>query len=98
MRKRQFNIDVTHTLGDDVWVATSDDIRGLVVEAEGFQVFLAELVDISVELLTHNHGASDEQLNRTRLCCHITHKVDKHSSKHSTHPEVHISELQLATG
>ena len=95
-RKRQFNIDVTHSVIDDIWVATSNDIRGLVVESEGFQTFLSDLFEVSAELLTHNLGASIEQLDRTTLLCHVTHEEDRPTVKHAVRPESRISELQLA--
>ena len=38
MMKRQFKIDVKHTLNDDIWVSTSEDIHGLVVESQGLTI------------------------------------------------------------
>ncbi|MCY3858342.1 MAG: DUF1902 domain-containing protein [Gammaproteobacteria bacterium] len=96
MQKRQFNIDVIHTVNDDVWVATSEDIRGLVVESAGFQTFLSDLLEVSVELLAHNHGATEQELNETRLACQVTHRMEGSLENVDLMPEIHISQLHLA--
>ncbi len=96
MRKRHFNIEVIHTVNDDIWVATSEDIRGLVVESAGFQAFLSDLLEVSVELLTHNHGATSEKLDKTRLTCQVTHRMKDPLVNLDVKPEIHISQLHLA--
>ena len=95
-RKHQFNIDVRHAVNDDIWVATSDDIRGLVVESQGFDSFLSDIVEVSSELLTQNHGIRDGELAETRLCCHISHDIEKISTDFRLNPQSRISELELA--
>ena len=92
----QFNIDVIHTVNDDIWIATSDDIRGLTVESEGLANFLADIVEVSVELLTHNHGVSEKQLNKTNLHCHVKHELGDNAKNTLPNPESRIAKLQLA--
>ena len=93
--KHQFNIDVRHMVNDDIWIATSDDIRGLVVESRGFNAFLSDIVEVSSELLTHNHGVSDDELAKTSLHCRISHDIETRSTDFLASPQSHISELQL---
>lgn len=37
---RVFDIEITCFQDDRIWLATSDDIKGLTVEADSFQTFL----------------------------------------------------------
>ncbi len=57
---------------DDIWIATSDEIQGLVVESRGFDSFLSDIAEVCSELLTHNHGVSDEELAKMSLHCRIS--------------------------
>ena len=59
---RYFDIEVVHYADDGVWVAVSDDIKGLTVECDSLETFLDTLVEISTELLAHNHGLSDAEI------------------------------------
>ena len=83
-------------VNDDIWIATSDDIRGLVVESRGFNAFLSDIIEVSSELLTHNHSVCDEELAKTSLHCHISHDIETSSMDFLASPQLHISELQLA--
>ena len=62
-----FNIEVCHFADDGVWVATSEDIKGLTVEAGSLEAFIQALIDISTELLAHNHGLSGSQIAESTL-------------------------------
>ena len=86
--KHQFNIDVRRILNDDIWIATSDDIKGLVVESRGFDSFLSDIIEVSSELLSHNHGVSDDELTKTSLCCHISHDIEKRSMNFRVNPHL----------
>lgn len=94
--KHQLNIDVRHIVKDDIWIATSDDIRGLVVESQGFDSFLSGIIEVSSELLAHNHGVSHEDLAKTSLCCHISHDIEKISTDFLKNSQSRILALQLA--
>lgn len=64
---RQFGIDVVYYAVDGTWVATSADIKGLVVEAETFESFLSVLIEISNRLLAHNHNLSDTEIEASSI-------------------------------
>ena len=64
---RVFDIEITYFQDDRIWLATSDDIKGLTVEADSFQTFLETLVDVSADLLAANHGLREEELDDTTL-------------------------------
>ena len=62
-----FDVEVSHFVDDGVWVATSEDIKGLTVEADSLEAFIEALVEVSTELLAHNHGLSGAQLEQSTL-------------------------------
>ena len=64
---RQFGIDVVYYAVDGTWVATSTDIKGLVVEAKAFESFISELVEVSNRLLAHNHNLSDTEIETSSI-------------------------------
>ena len=54
IEQQQLSVDVVHYADEDVWVATSEAIRGLVVESEGIANFLTDVVDVAVQLFELN--------------------------------------------
>ena len=64
---REFSIDILYFRDDAVWLATSEDIKGLTVEANSYDVFLEALFDVSTELLTANHGLAEADIEDTTL-------------------------------
>ena len=78
-----FDIDITHYADDDVWAATSEDIKGLTVEAESLQSFTEALIEVSIELLAHNHGLTDAEIGastvRVKRLRHVLRKTKKPS-------------------
>ena len=67
MKNRVFDIEICYFVEDGVWLATSDEIRGLTVEADSLQGFVEALIDVSAELLAHNHGLSEAEIEETTI-------------------------------
>ena len=59
---KYFDIEVIHYADDGVWAATSEDIKGLTVEADTFRDFVDALIEVSTELLAHNHGLNEAEI------------------------------------
>lgn len=98
MEQQQLNVDVTHYEDEDIWIATSDDIAGMVVESHGIAAFLVDVVDVVVELLELNEQTSAKELGMTRLCLRVKHKSEDISiARNCGTPELQLTELQLAT-
>ena len=68
-----FDVEVSHFVDDGVWVGTSEDIKGLTVEADSLEAFIEALLEVSSELLAHNHGLSGAQLAQSTLRVHKLH-------------------------
>ena len=93
----QLIVDVVHYEDEDIWVATSEDIRGMVVESQGIAVFLIDVVDVAVQLLDLNEQISAEKLAATRLRLRVEHEPgDKPLDRNLKQPGSHLTELQLA--
>ena len=71
----QFHVNVVEYRNDGVWVATSDEIKGLTVEEASLEACLATLIDVGAELLAHNHGLTEEQIANTALHTHVVHHL-----------------------
>ncbi len=96
MEYDQLIVDVIHYEDEDIWVATSDDIRGMVVESQGITAFLIDVVDVAVQLLDLNEKISAEQLAATRLRLRVEHEsVGKSQDQNLKQPGSHLTELQL---
>lgn len=94
---QQLSVDVVHFEDEDIWVATSEDILGLVVESKGIEAFLVDVVDVAVQLLEINENFSSDQLATTRLRLRVTHELsDKLSKQGVAHPSLQLTELQLS--
>ena len=79
---RYFDIEVIHYADDGVWAATSEDIKGLTVEAPSLQTFLETLIEVSIDLLTHNHGLSDAEIEASTIRVkHLRHVRDETRAK-----------------
>ena len=97
MEQQQLNVDVTHFEDEDIWIATSDDIVGMVVESHAIAAFLADVVDVAIELLELNERISAKELEMTRLRLRVKHKSEDSSvAQDCSTPELQLTELQLA--
>lgn len=56
---RTLRVDAAWDDEASVWVATSDDIPGLVTEADTFEELRAKLIDLVPELMTENGEGTD---------------------------------------
>lgn len=90
-----FDIDVLHFVSDDTRTASSEEIQGLVVESSGLHEFLIDLGEVSLDMLTHKHGYTLEQLASSMLRCRIKHVIDGDPTQNADCVEVRISEMQL---
>ena len=81
----QFDIEVVHYADDGVWVATSEDISGLTVEADTFSSFVEELIDVSTELLAHNHGLTEDEIGaaiiHVKELRHVSNSTQRQSAR-----------------
>ena len=73
----------------------SDDIDGLTIESDGFTNFLKDLTKYGAELLCHNHGFTEKDLNDIDLRCNVTHEFDEGRTTSTGSPEVQISLFHL---
>lgn len=97
MEQQQLSVDVVHYADEDVWVATSEDIRGLVVESHGIANFLADVVDVTVQLLELNEHLDADQLSMTRLGLRVKHETDADAPEQELkRPGLQLTELRLA--
>ena len=64
---KSFDIDVIHYVDDGVWVATSEDVKGLTVEADSFENFVEALIEVCIELLAHNHGLTEDEIGESTI-------------------------------
>ena len=64
--QQTFAVDI-YCYSDGTLAATSDDLRGLVLETDNYPDMRDELVRVAVELLKANHGLTDEQIADTTL-------------------------------
>ena len=80
---------------DDIWVATSKEISGLILESQAVSQFLSDILEVSVEVLKHNRGITEEELHKTRLHYQVTHESEQSASTTGLTPESRIVELQL---
>ena len=98
MEQRQLNVDVIHCRDEDIWIATSDGILGMVVESQGIAEFLSDVVDVATQLLEINEQINADQLEMTRLCLHVKQEPDVSSVMEDRDTlELQPTELQLAT-
>ncbi len=89
-------VDVVHYEDEDIWVATSEDILGMVVESQGIAAFLIDVVDVAVQLLDLNEQISAERLAATRLRLRVEHESGgKSVDQKLKQPGSHLTELQL---
>lgn len=59
----EYVIDLTWDVEAEVWVATSDDVAGLVIESETIEI-LKERVRVAVpELFIFNNGLTEEPID-----------------------------------
>ena len=95
-RKLEIDIDVIYTLSDEVWAATSNDIRGFFLQSDGFANFVKDLSKYGPEMLRLNHGYTEEQLRKVMFHCHVTYEVEQESVASTPHPAYKVKELKLA--
>lgn len=69
MEYDQLIVDVVHYEDEDIWVATSEDILGMVVESQGIAAFLIDVVDVAVQLLDLNEQISAENWQQRVFDC-----------------------------
>ena len=90
-----FDIDIVHYVGDGIWVATSDDIKGLTVETDSLESFIETLIDVSSELLSHNHDLTDAEIEAATLEVKSL-RPDTDRPNHSEtrpHPKLHFTDV-----
>ena len=56
---RTLRVDAAWDEEASVWVATSNDVRGLVTEAENLEKLRSKLIDLVPELLVENDPGAD---------------------------------------
>ena len=95
--EQPLNVDVIHYADEDVWVATSEDIRGMIVESQGIENFLLDVVEVAIQLLELNEHYDADQLAMKRLCLRVTHESDAETAEQELkRPGLQLTELQLA--
>ena len=96
LQRHELHVDVRHYVDDDIWVATSDDITGMVVESRGIATFLIDVIDAAVQLLELSDGYDSSSIANTSLHLSVTHESgDEPSSQTPNHPCLRLTELHL---
>ncbi|MCY3859865.1 MAG: DUF1902 domain-containing protein [Gammaproteobacteria bacterium] len=97
MQPHELCVDVRHYVDDDIWIATSDDITGMVVESRGIATFLIDVVDVAVQLLELSDGYDASSIANTNLRLRVNHvSGDDSSNQTPNHPSLRLTELHLA--
>lgn len=97
MQGHELCVDVRHYVDDDIWVATSDDITGMVVESQGIATFLIDVVDVAVQLLELSDGYDASSIANTSLHLRVNHESgDDLTNQAPNQPCLRLTELHLA--
>ena len=75
----QYAVHVRAAKRPKVLIATSPDIRGLVLEVKSVDELHSELLRVTERLLRMNHGLTDEELSTVQLNVTL-HGHERHSS------------------
>lgn len=74
---RVFDIEITYFQDDRIWLATSDHIKGLTVEADSFQTFLETLVDVSADVSSRLPGPKGARSPCGGSAATVRHMLDE---------------------
>ena len=97
MQRHDMCVDVRHYVDDDIWIATSDDITGMVVESRGIATFLIDVVDVAVQLLELRDGYDSSSIANTSLRLSVSHLIGEDSTIQTPNrPSLRLTELHLA--
>ena len=97
LKTQELSVAVRHYVDDDIWVATSDDITGMIVESQGIAAFLIDVTDVAVQLLELNDGYDADSITKTSLRLRIDHILCENSKNlNLKQPSLRLTELQLA--
>lgn len=98
MQRHDLCVNVRHYVDDDIWIATSDDITGMVVESRGIATFLIDVVDVTAQLLELSDGYDASSIANTRLRLRVNHvSGDDSPNQTPNQPSLRLTELYLAT-
>lgn len=78
---------------DGVMTATSDDIRGLVLETTDLREMCSELLLVSERLLRSNHGLTDQQVADAELHVNFKKASGQARRPRAPHPRVLFADV-----
>ena len=84
MEQVEYTVEVESSTRPKVLIATSPDIRGLVLETASVEELHRELLLVAPELLKMNHGLTDEQIANVQL--NVTLKERSGKRMHTRRP------------
>ncbi len=70
-----FEIDLFYDIEEQVWIATSDDVKGLVVESDSWEQFMKDIPTVTIMLLRDTDlklGDLDLRLSEPRVLHPLT--------------------------